>query len=73
VSHAASVAAGADSVRAEEEVGTCSATLWLGLLGKSWISLCFGVAWTYTAELFPTDCTSLGMGVCSQVLLHGRV
>jgi hypothetical protein len=48
--------------------GSCSTTIWLGLLGKCCISLTFGVAWTYTAELLPTDCTSLGMGVCSQVL-----
>ena len=47
--------------------------LYLGLVGKSAISLCFGVAFPYSADLFPTNCRSLGIGMCSQAARVGAM
>jgi MFS family permease len=51
----------------------CHERLVLSLCGKSCIALCFGVAFPYAADLFPTDCRSLGLGVLSQASRVGCI
>ncbi|KAK6636773.1 hypothetical protein RUM43_010436 [Polyplax serrata] len=54
-----------------EEINTLVVTFFL--LGKLGITSSFGIAYVYTAELYPTTLRSIGVGACSTMARLGAV
>jgi hypothetical protein len=49
------------------------AAVFLSMVGKLAVTVSYGVIYIFSAELFPTEVRTIGMGACSMAARDGRI